>query len=128
MLPQITQDGTAFTLNVKTEAAFAALREAVASGEVLGKAQLTEKVDEQVKAIALTAPLIEVGADDVTVEIGVQTAETLGEWQPAEMATVEMGETGTLRVRLAKPKGSNAAFYKFVVPDGLQKATDASRR
>lgn len=128
MLPQITQDGTAFTLNVKTEAAFAALREAIVAGEIYGKAQLTEKVDEQVKAIALTAPLIEVGADDVTVEIGVQTAETLGEWQPAEMATVEMGETGTLRVRLAKPKGSNAAFYKFVVPDGLQKATDASRR
>lgn len=118
VLPHFTQDGTTLTLNVELESAFAALREAAVAGEIYGSAQLDAKVDE----IALTAPLIEVGQNDVTVEIGFQTAETLGDWQPADLtnATVETSEAGTLRVRLPKPTDSTAAFYKFVVPDGRQ--------
>lgn len=118
VLPQLTQEGTTLTLNVEPEAAFAALRDAAVAGEIYGKAQLDAKVDE----IALTAPLIAVGESDVTVEIGFQTAETLGDWQPAALtgATVETSAEGTLRVRLPKPTDSTAAFYKFVVPDGRQ--------
>lgn len=118
VLPHFTQDGTTLTLNVELESAFAALREAAVAGEIYGSAQLDAKVDE----IALTAPLIEVGQNDVTVEIGFQTAETLGDWLPADLtnATVETSEAGTLRVRLPKPTDSTAAFYKFVVPDGRQ--------
>lgn len=118
VLPQLTQEGTTLTLNVEPEAAFAALRDAAVAGEIYGKAQLDAKVDE----IALTAPLIAVGESDVTVEIGFQTAETLGDWQPAALtgATEETSAEGTLRVRLPKPTDSTAAFYKFVVPDGRQ--------
>lgn len=116
VLPHFTQEDTTLTLNVELEAAFAALRDAAVAGEIYGKAQLDAKVDE----IALTAPLIAVGENDVTVEIGLQTAETLGDWQPATMTTVETSETGTLRVRLPKPTDSTASFYKFVVPDGRQ--------
>lgn len=118
VLPQLTQEGTTLTLNVEPEAAFAALRDAAVAGEIYGKAQLDAKVDE----IALTAPLIAVGESDVTVEIGFQTAETLGDWQPVALtgATVETSAEGTLRVRLPKPTDSTAAFYKFVVPDGRQ--------
>ena len=118
VLPHFTQDGTTLTLDVELESAFAALREAAVAGEIYGSAQLDAKVDE----IALTAPLIEVGQDTVTVEIGFQTAETLGDWLPADLtnATVETSEAGTLRVRLPKPTDSTAAFYKFVVPDGRQ--------
>ena len=129
VLPRVERHGATVTLNVGEGAAFGALRDAVASGEIVGKGQLAAKLDEKVKEMALTAPMIEVGPDGVTVEIGFQTAETLGAWRPAaltgEAVTVETSVEGTLRVRIAKPQDSNAAFYKFVVRDGLQEARRA---
>ncbi len=129
VLPRVDRHGATISLDVGEGAAFGALREAVASGEIIGKGQLAAKLNEKVKEMALTAPMIEVGPDGVTVEIGFQTAETLGEWKPAALTgdavTVETSVEGTLRVRIAKPQDSNAAFYKFVVRDGLQEARRA---
>lgn len=115
--PKWEQEGETVTLSLSDAEAFAALKAADAEGRLIGP--------EQIKEMAFTQPMIAVENDGVTVEIGLQTAETLGDWQallPSLDAT-ETTEEGRLRFHFSVPETSDAAFYRFVVPEGTHKAT-----
>lgn len=91
------------------------------------EATITEKVDnkelvtrESIQEMALGTPIIEVENAQAKVGISLKRASTLdGEW---EEVTLDVGaaevDNGTVKVSV--PAEADAAFYKFVVPDGLQ--------
>lgn len=91
------------------------------------EATITEKVDnkelvtrESIQEMALGTPIIEVENAQAKVGISLKRASTLdGEW---EEVTLDVGaaevDNGTVKVSV--PAEDNVAFYKFVVPDGLQ--------
>lgn len=77
---------------------------------------------------AFGAPVIEVGDETLVLEIGLQRAETLGDWEAMGLQTAETAVTPDgerLRLTIRKPEGSSAAFYKFVVPDQGGASADA---
>lgn len=102
----------------------ASLEEALASGEVVRR----EDIPDLVKEMAFGAPVIAVGDETLVLEIGLQCAETLGDWEAMGMQAVETDVTPDgkrLRLTVRKPAGSSAAFYKFVVPDQGSSPADA---
>lgn len=112
-----------------------AINEKVASGDLVraedvpGKVQaaIDEKVaskelitSESLQLMAMEEPFIEVKDGKAKVGISLQTTPTLGEpWAETtvESATVEEG-----KVRVVVPANGKAAFYRFVVPDGVASA------
>lgn len=102
----------------------ASLEEALANGEVVRR----EDIPDLVKEMAFGAPVIEVGDETLVLEIGLQRAETLGDWEAMGLQTAETAVTPDgerLRLTIRKPEGSSAAFYKFVVPDQGGASADA---
>lgn len=113
-----------------------AINEKVASGDLVraedvpGKVQaaIDEKVaskelitSESLQLMAMEEPFIEVKDGKAKVGISLQTTPTLGEpWAETtvESATVEEG-----KVRVVVPANGKAAFYRFVVPDGVASAS-----
>ncbi len=72
--------------------------------------------EDEMKALALGAPVIQVKDGKATVSIQVQQASELdGEW--------EVVEDGEVSVDVVPKAGEKAAFYKFVV-DGLSAADE----
>ena len=66
--------------------------------------------EEEMKALALGAPVIKVKDGVATVSIQVQKASELnGEW--------EVVENGEVSVEITPKAGEKAGFYKFVVPN-----------
>ena len=66
--------------------------------------------EDQMKALALGAPVIQVKNGVATVSIQVQKASELnGEW--------EVVEDGEVSVQITPKAGEKAGFYKFVVPN-----------
>lgn len=114
--PGWKQEGETVTLSLSDAEAFAALKAADDKGTLIGP--------EQIKEMTFTQPMIAVDADGVTVEIGLQTAETLGDWQALtpSLDAPEATEDGRLRFHFSVPETSNAAFYRFVVPEGTHNA------
>ena len=65
--------------------------------------------EDEMKALALGAPVIKVKDGVATVSIQVQNASELdGEW--------EVAEDGEVSVEITPKAGEKAGFYKFVVP------------
>lgn len=114
--PGWKQEGETVTLLLGNAEAFAALKAADAKGTLIGP--------EQIKEMAFTQPMIAVENGGVTVEIGLQTAEILGDWQilTPSLDASETTEDGRLRFHFSVPETSNAAFYRFVVPEGTHNA------
>ena len=103
----------------------ASLEEALANGEVVR----TEEIPDMVKDMAFGAPVIEVTDEEVVLEIGFQYAETLGEWKAMDLQAIEKelsSDNKRLRLIMRKPADSSAAFYKFVVPNEDETASDAA--
>lgn len=115
--PKWKQKGAEVTLLLSDAEAFAALKAADAKGLLIGPGQIKE--------MAFTQPMIAVEEGGVTLEIGLQTAETLGEWQALtpSMDAPETTQEGRLRFHFTVPETSDAAFYRFVVPEGTHKGT-----
>ena len=91
------------------------------------EATITEKVDnkelvtrESIQEMSLGSPIIEVEDAQAKVGISLKRASTLdGEWEEVALdAGAAEVDNGTVKVSV--PAEDNAAFYKFVVPDGLQ--------
>ena len=91
------------------------------------EATITEKVDnkelvtrESIQEMALGTPIIEVEGAQAKVGISLKRTSNLdGEWEEVALnAGAAEVDNGTVKVSV--PAEDNAAFYKFVVPDGLQ--------
>lgn len=90
------------------------LQAAAAKGELVGP--------EQIKQAAVQVPLVQVQGGAATVGLAVRTASSLdGPWEALKSTGFQIGEEST--VRLTFQAGEGAAFYKFVVPEGLHAAS-----
>ena len=75
---------------------------------------------DQLQEMAFSEPVMEVKENRVTVGFSLKTANELGSWQDLALneATIEQNaETGEILVSI--PISEPAAFYKFVVPEGM---------
>ena len=119
----VTTDMHAFTMPeeaVKVTAYFAsgtALEKYVTKTNLMSKDEAKQELldaDEvftadEMKSLALGAPVIQVKNGKATVSIQVQRASELdGEW--------EVVENGEVKVEVSPKAGEKAGFYKFVVP------------
>ena len=112
-----------------------AINEKVASGDLVraedvpGKVQaaIDEKVaskelitSESLQLMAMKEPFIEVRDGKAKVGIYLQTEPTLE--KPWEVTTVESATVEEGKVRVVVSANGKAAFYRFVVPDGVAPA------
>ncbi len=67
-------------------------------------------------------PLVQVQDGTATVGVAVRSASSLdGPWVALKPTTFRLGEAGTVHLTFQASEG--AAFYKFVVPEGLHAAS-----
>ena len=90
----------------------------IADNELMSKDEAKQELldadevftEDEMKALALGAPVIQVKNGKATVSIQVQQASELnGEW--------EVVEDGEVSVQITPKAGEKAGFYKFVVPN-----------
>lgn len=111
------QDGS-IVFDLQDGTVIGQLKEAFDKGELVGP--------EQIKEAATQVPLMQVQGGTATVGFSVRTTATLdGTWEALKPMDCQIGEYGT--VCLTFQAGEGAAFYKFVVPEGLHTSDEPTR-
>lgn len=115
----------------------AAIKEKKASGELFDQTGVNAKIEEtisgkienkelvtreSIQEMALGTPVIEVEGAQAQIGISLEKTTSLdGEWSIVTPEASQVEEDGTVKVSVKADDGT--AFYKFVVPDGVQTST-----